>query len=318
MNKKHTYRIRNWKEYNRSLIERGNITLWFENDALNKWVLPNAGDRGRPRVYSDDAILCALMVKAIYRLPLRALEGFLHSMIVLLSVCLPVPSYTQICRRATHLGRAIRRLSRRKNITDIVFDSSGLKVFGEGEWKIRQHGKAKKRTWRKIHLGVCANSHEIVMSLLTDKDTTDGEALSEMAPAIPKTVKRGYGDGAYDKSRCYQIFQRLEADFISPPQRGAVLHDVGKEPWMRHRNNAILAIAGLGNDEEARKLWKNLVGYHRRSLAETAMYRFKTLFGSNLAARSWRNQRAELYAKSLVMNKLTCLGMPKGRWQYKE
>lgn len=315
MNKKCTYRIRNWKEYNRSLIERGNITLWFEGNALNKWVLSNAGNRGRPKIYSDDAILCALMVKAIYRFPLRALEGFLHSMIVLLSVCLPVPSYTQICRRASHLGQRIKRLSRKRNITDIVFDSSGLKVFGEGEWKVRQYGKSKKRTWRKIHLGVCADSQEIVMSLLTDKEMTDGEAMSEMSVAIPKTVEEGYGDGAYDKSNCRQIFHHLGANLISPPQRGAVLRDVGKEPWMRYRNNAILAIAGLGNDEEGRKFWKKLVGYYRRSLAETAMYRFKTLFGGNLAARSERNQRAELYAKSLVMNRLTRLGMPKGKWQ---
>ena len=257
MDKKRTYRIRNWREYNRSLIERGNITLWFEDAALSKWVLPNAGDRGRPKIYSDDAILCALMVKAIYHLPLRALEGFLHSMIVLLSVCLPIPSYTQICRRASRLGQTIKRLSPKRNITDIVFDSSGLKVFGEGEWKVRQHGKSKRRIWRKIHLG---------------------------------------------------------AHLISPPQRGAVLHDIEKESWMRHRNDAIWVIAGLGNDEEGRGLWKKLIGYHRRSLAETAMYRFKTLFGGNLAAREKRRQRAELYAKSLVMNRMTRLGMPKGYW----
>ena len=314
MDKKRTYRIRNWREYNRSLIERGNITLWFEDAALSKWVLPNAGDRGRPKIYSDDAILCALMVKAIYHLPLRALEGFLHSMIVLLSVCLPIPSYTQICRRASRLGQTIKRLSPKRNITDIVFDSSGLKVFGEGEWKVRQHGKSKRRIWRKIHLGVCADSQEIVMSLLTDNSIADGEAMSEMAGVMPGTVERGYGDGAYDKSNCHQLFQRLGAHLISPPQRGAVLHDIEKESWMRHRNDAIRVIAGLGNDEEGRGLWKKLIGYHRRSLAETAMYRFKTLFGGNLAAREKRRQRAELYAKSLVMNRMTRLGMPKGYW----
>jgi Transposase DDE domain len=254
------------------------------------------------------------MIKAIYRLPLRALEGFLHAMMLLLSVCLPVPSYTQICRRAAHLGQTIHRLSR-KRITDIVFDSSGLKVFGEGEWKVRQHGKAKKRTWRKMHLGVCADSQEIVMSLLTDNAMTDGEALSNMATVIPNTVERAYGDGAYDKSNCYQIFQGIGAHLISPPQKGAVLRDVGKEPWIEQRNNTIREILGLGGGEEGRRFWKKLRGYHRRSLAETAMYRFKTLFGSSLAARDMRRQRAELYAKSLVMNHFTKLGMPKGQWE---
>lgn len=125
MDKKRTYRIRNWGEYNRSLVQRGNITLWFSDDAIGKWVLPNAGKRGRPRIYSDDAILCALMVKVVYHLPLRALEGFLESLLSLLSVLLPIPSYTQICRRATELGQKIKRLSNSRNITDIVIDLPG-------------------------------------------------------------------------------------------------------------------------------------------------------------------------------------------------
>ena len=156
------------------------------------------------------------------------------------------------------------------------------------------------------------------MSLLTDNATTDGEAICEMASVIPRTVERGYGDGAYDKSNCHRIFQHLGGHLISPPQRGAVLRDIRKEPWMEHRNDAIRAIRGFGNDEEGRKVWKKLIGYHRRSLAETAVYRFKTLFGGNLTAREERRQRAEIYAKSLVMNRMTRLGMPKGRWQYQE
>ena len=147
MDKKMTYRIRNWPEYNRSLVNRGNVNLWISDDALGKWVLPNVGDRGRPRMYSSEVILCALMLKGIYHLPLRALEGFLQSLILLIGVCVPVPCYTQICRRAVELGQNIQRLSRKNNITDIVIDSTGLKVFGEGEWKVRQHGKSKRRTW---------------------------------------------------------------------------------------------------------------------------------------------------------------------------
>jgi hypothetical protein len=227
---------------------------------------------------------------------------------------LPVPSYTQICRRAAFLGQVVERLSSKKNIKHIVLDSSGLKVYGEGEWKVRQHGKSKRRTWRKIHLGICGDSHEIVLSLLTENSVSDAEAAEKMAKKMPPTVKRGYGDGAYDKSDCYKKFQELGMEWITPPQRRAVLHDLEREPWMRQRNDAIRAIAGLGNDEEARSLWKKLKGYHRRSLAETGMYRFKTLFGSDLKARGLRRQRAETYAKALAMNKMTRLGMPKGVW----
>lgn len=314
MEKKRTYRIKNWSEYNRSLIQRGDITLWCSDDAFESWVLPNGGKQGRPKMYSDQAILCALMLKVVYRLPLRALEGFLISLLGLLGALLPVPSYTQICRRAASLGQIIKRLSSKKNITDIVIDSSGLKVYGEGEWKVRQHGKSKRRTWRKIHLGLCSESQEIVVSLLTKNSISDAETAKKMAKDMPSTVRRVYGDGAYDKSNCYKKFQELCMDWITPPQRGAVLHDLKREPWMKQRNDAIRAIAGLGNDEEARSIWKKLRGYHRRSLAETGVYRFKTIFGSDLKARDIRRQRAEVHAKSLAMNKMTRLGMPKGVW----
>jgi len=185
------------------------------------------------------------MVKAIYHLPLRALEGFIQSLLALLGLSLPVPSYTQICRRSSGLGQKIKRLSRKRHITDIVIDSSGLKVFGEGEWKVRQHGKGKRRTWRKIHLGVCADTQEIVVSLLTESAVSDGEAAVKMAKRLPRTTKRGYGDGAYDKGDCYREFQRQGIDLITPPQRRAVLRDPEGEPWIKKRNEAILAVSGI-------------------------------------------------------------------------
>jgi len=212
------------------------------------------------------------------------------------------------------VGQEIKRLSGGRRITDIVIDSSGLKVFGEGEWKVRQHGKSKRRTWRKIHLAVCADSQEIALSLLTENSESDGEALVAMADQLPATVERGYGDGAYDKTGCYQKFCERGIIPIVPPQRGAILHETAKEPWMAARNDAIRAIAGLGNDDEARAIWKKLMGYHTRSLAETAMYRYKTLFGSNLTSRKLGRQKGETFARSLAMNRMTQLGMPQGEW----
>ena len=128
------------------------------------------------------------MVKAVYRLPLRGLEGFLNSIFTLLNLYISVPSYSQICRRSSELGQELKRLSKGKQITDIVIDSSGLKVFGEGEWKIRKHGKSRRRTWRKIHLAVCAHTKEVVLSLLTDNKESDGEVFTKMAEHLPDTV----------------------------------------------------------------------------------------------------------------------------------
>lgn len=307
------YRIRNWAEYNKALVNRGSLTIWFSDDSIGGWLAKQSNQKGRPRIYSDEAILCALIVKAVYRLPFRALRGFICSLLQLLGHNLPVPCYTRICRRAAELGQRIEKLRTRKP-TDIVFDSSGLKVYGEGEWKVRQHGKSKRRTWRKIHLALCPDSHEIILSYLSENNEADCEVIPKMKDHLPRSVKRSYGDGAYDKELCYREFHRAGIKPIIPPQRGAVLHDLLKDPWMKDRNDAIRAITGLGNDDDARKIWKKLMGYHRRSLGETGFYRWKTVFGGELKSRNIPNQRGEVYAKSIAINKMTSLGMPRGEW----
>lgn len=307
------YRIRNWSEYNKALVNRGSLTIWFSKESMDKWNAAPESTRGRPKIYSDEAILCALMIKAVYKLPFRALRGLMLSMIGLLGLCLNVPCYTRICRRAAELGQEIRRFSNKK-VTDIVFDSSGLKVYGEGEWKVKKHGKSKRRTWRKLHLAICPDSHDIVLSYLGENSEADCEAAPKMTLNLPSSVKRGYGDGAYDTASVRAGFHGHGINSIIPPKRGSVLHSLETEPWMKDRNEAIRAIMGLGNNDEARKIWKILAGYHRRSLGETAFYRWKILFGEKLQARKLKSQRGEAYAKSKALNKMTSLGMPKGEW----
>lgn len=307
------YSIRNWGDYNRALEQRGSLTIWFSAEALEKWVAKKDGKQGRPFLYSDDAILCALMLKAVYHVPFRQLRGLLTSLVFLLGISLPIPCYTRICRRAKDLGQKIQKLSN-KRPTDIVFDSTGLKVYGEGEWKVRQHGVSKRRTWRKIHLAVCPHSHDIILQETTGNEVADCTVVSQMKRHLPESVKRGYGDGAYDKEECYQAFHDRGIEPIVPPQKNGVPHE--KEVWMQPRNNAIKEITGLGGDDDARKLWKHLKGYHLRSIAETAMFRFKRLFGSSLCCRKLFYQKAEVYAKCLVINRMNKLGMPKGRWVY--
>jgi len=309
--KKH--RIRNWPEYNRALVNRGSLTIWFE-DSPEKWLeTQKTGLKGRPRMYSDQAILCALVIQAVFHLPLRALRGFLLWAFSSMKLDLPVPCYTRICRRAASLGQDLQSLSKNRP-TDIVFDSTGVKVYGEGEWKVRQHGKGKRRTWRKVHLGVCPDSHEIVISELTESGQTDGKVGKRMARKIPKSVKVAFGDGAYDQGPFYQVLYELGIQAIIPPRRGGRLQRLEEKPWFRDRNDAIRAITGLGKDNEARKLWKILSGYHTRSIGETAMSRFKRIFGGEFRARELKRQKAELYAKSIAMNKMTRLGMPKTEW----
>jgi IS5 family transposase len=311
MDKKLTYRIRNWAEYNKALIKGGSLDVWFDEQAVSAWrETKRTGNRGRPNTYSDEAILCALVLRSVYHLPLRALQGFLLWIFCTMCLNLPVPTYTRICRRATRLGQELKRLTN-KRPTDIVFDSTGVKVYGEGEWKVRQHGKGKRRVWRKVHLAICPDSHEIVLSQLTESTAADAITARKMSKKLSRRTKRVYGDGAYDQSPFHKALKKRGIEPVVPPRKNARLQNVKDRPWMRWRNDTVRAIENLGGDDEARKLWKVLIGYHKRSLVETAMSRFKGIFGPGLRSREWSRQQAELYAKSVALNKMTSLGLPK-------
>lgn len=310
------YHIKNWSQYNRSLIQRGSINFWFSEEAINKWRNTNhTCKKGRPQEYSDDAILCALLIRTVYHLPLRALEGLLISLASLLNLSIKIPSYSQICRRAKYLNKTLKKLSSRRPF-DIVFDSTGLKVYGEGEWKVRQHGTSKRRTWRKLHLGMDPDSKEIIVAELTSNGagSGDGEIGKKLIKKAPKGAKRIFGDGAYDGIGFRKEVENAGAEAIIPPPRDAVTHEDTTEPAMIKRNYAVCEINGLGGDDQARKIWKIFKGYHRRSLAETTMYRIKQLTGGNLRSREWDRQCVEGFIKCLVVNKMTSLGMPQGVW----
>ena len=311
---KRCYRITNWAEYNRSLVERGSLTIWIDEDAAYKWLAPREkGKNGRPKTYSDDAILIALTVRMVYKLPLRALEGFLRSVMVLLNLSLRIPCYSQICRRSRSLGKKLTKLSNSRP-TDVVFDSTGLKVYGEGEWKVRTHGVSKRRTWRKLHLAIDPSTGEILIAELTDNSKGDAQVAEGMMSQVHGNVCRVYGDGAYDSHELREKIAAKGAKPKIPPPRNAVLGEAIDEATCE-RNAAISAIMGLGGDDEARALWKKLEGYHARSLVETSMFRYKTIFGANLRSRTWENQQTEAIVKCLVLNKMTKLGMPIGHWE---
>ena len=153
------YKIQNWAEYNQALIRRGDITWWFDQDVIARWQQgPRTGRRGRPVIYSDVALQCMLALRLLYRLPLRAAQGLLGSLLGLLGCVLPVPNYSTLCRRQRHLSLDLG-VNPSEGPRHVLVDSTGLKVFGEGEWKVRQHGVDKRRTWRKLHLAVDTLAH---------------------------------------------------------------------------------------------------------------------------------------------------------------
>lgn len=307
------YKINNWAEYNRALVQRGSLTIWVEDGAIEGWLAKEEPKkRGRPQTYSDEAILMLLVLREVYRLPLRGVQGMAISLFLLMGLPLPVPCYTQICRRAQKLGRVLKRLRRRGNI-DVVFDSTGLKVYGEGEWKVRAHGVGKRRTWKKLHVGIDPTTQEILVCELTDRDGGDPATATNMLNEVDGALRQVFGDGAYDAKQFREAVEKRGGDLLVPPPRNAV-YKGEKDGWEGARDAAIAEIQGLGGDDDARALWKKLTGYHRRSLVETTMYRLKQILGGNLKARCGANQSVEVQCKCLILNRMANLGLPKGEW----
>ena len=298
---KRQYRIRNWAEYNRALVQRGSLTLWVDAHSLDAWLNAEHGRRGRPRIYTDVAILCVLLIKEVYHLPLRATQGLVSSLIRLLELDLPAPDYSTLSRRARYLNVSLSAHHANK-IKHLVIDSTGLKLYGEGEWKVKMHGWARHRTWRKLHLSVDASTHHVTSALISKKDVVDPRALPRLLKAVGCPVGRVYADGAYDSRECYRAIDRLRARAIIPPRKGATLW---RDEYLRDRNSNLRRVRKLGSEG-----WKRESKYHRRSLVETAFFRLKTLFTDKLRAREGERQRTEVLVRCAALNRMTKLGMP--------
>jgi hypothetical protein len=305
MKTKTQYRIRNWPAYHAALIARGSLTLWVDEEAVKAWRYSGPTQRGAQYVYAEAAISCVLTLRAVYHLALRATEGLARSVFTLLEVALPVPSYSTLSRRAADLSVALgARL--RSTPLQLVIDSRGFKVYGEGEWKVRQHGWSKRRTWRKLHLGVDEATGELVAAMASEASVSDDAVLPELIGQVQGEIRQVSADGAYDKRQCYDALAEHGVRAVIPPRRDAKIWQHGNcagAPWQRDEN--LRAIRRQG-----RRRWKQDSGYHRRSLAETTFFRCKTLFGPTLRARAFPQQATELFIKVAALNRMTHGGMP--------
>jgi hypothetical protein len=306
--KKATYRIRNWAAYNKSLVQRGSITLWINEDVIENWHPEPEGvrPRGGQVQYSDQAITCLLMLRAVYKLPYRQTEGFGQTVIDLLKADVQVPDYTTLCKRSAELAVSLPTHNSNEP-KHIVVDSNGLKIYGEGEWKVRQHGYSKHRTWRKLHLSVNESTHQIQALVLTEAGVDDAEAGKQLLDDTPGEIEQVSGDGSYDKRKFYAASTQRGIKHISvPPRRNAKIWQHGnskKAPLPRDQN--LRRIRQIGRNQ-----WKVESGYHRRSLAETAVFRFKIIFGNTLSTRTLPRQTTEARIKAVALNRMTHLGMP--------
>ena len=297
------YRVENWREYDRALVARGSITLWIDEAVLAGWRA--AGGKGWR--YGDAAILCALCLRAVFGLTLRQTQGFLCDLTRLMGLAIAVPHYSTFSRRAAALPAPKLVRPAGGGPLHIAVDATGLKVYGEGEWKVRVHGKDKRRVWRKLHLAVDTRTGALVAHALTASEVHDGAELEGLLAAVGAPIAAVCADKAYDSFDCHAAILAHGAQPVITPRKGAAIRPPpGRADVAPTRGAAVARIAEVGRDA-----WKAETGYHRRSLAETAMLRYKTLIGPSLRSRTFDRQKAEAAVAVRCINRFTALGMPR-------
>jgi hypothetical protein len=304
--RKRLYRVQNWAAYEKAMVQRGSITFWMTADFEKVWRYTGKKQRGSQFEYSDKAIEIMLTLKEIFHLPNRSVEGFVRSLFQMMTIDLPVPDHPTLAKRGKRLK--VNLPKKTQGSLNLVMDSTGLKVYGEGEWKVRKHGYSKHRTWRKLHLGGNPDNGEILAVVLTGNNISDDAVVKEMLTHIEQALLSCAADGAYDKRKVYDALHEHspEVDILIPPRKNAHIWQHGNSKEERLKRDENLRYIR----QHGRQQWKDNSGYHIRSLAETCMFRLKTIFGDHLSARLLETQTSQALIRCLALNRMTHLGMP--------
>lgn len=291
-------RKRNWRHYNKALVQRGSLTFLIDPKHLNSLFPKKQKKRGRPLEFTNALIELLLMIKIHHKLTYRALEGFTRSLFVLMKSVLQVPTYSLTCKRAKTLQFHLPKLSNRRPST-IIVDATGIKVLGEGEWKVKIHGKDKPRKWIKLHVAIDANTQEIVGEVSTEASVGDGTAFFSVFEQIKHRVHTVIGDGSYDGRAIREAIKQRRGRSLVPPPKHAVYSGEDSD-----RDRAIRDIQALGGDLVAKSIWGKFSGYSRRALVETTFSRYKKLFGDRAFSRTYERQVVENRLKCVLLNKM--------------
>jgi hypothetical protein len=301
---KQRHRVMNWAEYDAALRQRGSLTVWFTPAAIAAWRAEPRTTRGGQPHYSALAITTALTLRAVYRLALRQTEGLLGSIIRLLGLDLAVPDHSTLSRRAETLQ--VLRPQSSSEPMHLIVDSTGLKLCGPGEWLFEKHGTRTRRTWRKLHMGVDADTGEIVAVELTAHDADDGAQVGPLLDQVTRPVVSFTGDGAFDRDDVYgEVAGRHpDAAVIVPPRSSAVLSETAETaPTQRDRHLQLIA-------ERGRMGWQKASGYNWRALIEADIGRYKRVIGDALRSRTDARRATEVEIAARALNRMLKLGRP--------
>jgi hypothetical protein len=291
-------RKRNWREYNRRLVQRGSLTFLI-NPIVMKTLAPQPKKKrkGRPLEFSDQLVLLLLMIKIHYKMPYRMLEGFARFFFEQFKK-IKIPTYSLTCKRAKGLSAKLPKLSSCQPKTVIV-DATGIKVQGEGEWKVKVHGKGRPRKWIKLHVAIDERTQEIMGEISTEATVDDGKAFLEVMKQVKGRPKNVIGDGAYDDCDVRDWIRKRGGNSLIPPPSNGVCHGTDFE-----RDDAIKVIRAFGGDKIAKSIWGKLSGYSRRALVETTFSRYKKMFGERAFSRTQERMVVENRLKCVLLNKM--------------
>ena len=305
------HKVTNWPAYEAGLRQRASLTVWFTDEAVAAWAAAPRTTRGGQPFYSPLAILTALTLRAVFRLGYRQAEGLIGSIIRLLGLTLRVPDHTTLSRRSATL--AVPRpqpnsagAGKSAQPLHLLVDSTGLKLCGAGEWLVEKHGTRTRRSWRKLHLGVDADSGQIVAAALTSKEVDDAAQVGPMLDQVSGPLSSLTADGAYDQDGVYADVadRHPDAAVIVPPRCTAVLSDeAATAPTQRDRH-----LQGIA--EKGRMAWQKASGYSRRAKVETAIGRWKQVIGDGLRSRIDERRVTEVNVAVDVLNRMLELGRP--------
>ena len=247
-----------------------------------------------------------MTLRAVFRLALRQTEGLIGSILRLLGLDLAVPDHSTLSRRAETLA-VPRPCSYSRGPVHLLVDSTGLRLCGPGEWLVEKHGTRRRRSWRKLHIGVDAETGQILASELTTADVDDGSQVGPLLDQITAPLASFTGDGAYDQAGIYSIVAKHhpEADVIVPPRGTAVPSTIAENtPTQRDRHLHNIA-------EHGRMGWQKRSGYNRRALVETSISRLKRVIGDALRSRTEPRRATEVAIAMSALNRMLELGRPK-------
>jgi hypothetical protein len=296
--------VTNWSEYDAALRQRGSLTVWFSEAAIAAWrAAPRTTPGGQPS-YSALAITTALTLRAVFRLGLRQTEGLIGSIVQLLGLELAVPDHSTLSRRAETLR--LPRLPSGSEPVHLLVDSTGLKLCGPGEWLAEKQGQRTRRSWRKLHLGVDADTGRIVAATLTTHDVTDGSQVGPLLDQLEAPVASFTADGAFDQASVYgEVAARHPDAAVIVPPRSTAVPSGSAETAPTQRDRHLKAIA-----EQGRRGWQKTSGYNWRALVEADISRWKRVIGGALRSRTDGRQATEVAIAAGTLNRMLELGRP--------